>query len=153
MATDKPEEPDFSFTGTGWSFPPEFSKNGRDIAMTSDEEDIRASLEILFGTMEGERFLLPKYGLSPHEILFERASTTRSAFQKERITAAILIYEPRIRLISLEIDSPDPNAGTLRIRIEYEVRATNSRYNLVYPFYTQDSSEVRGTIGGKRPTG
>jgi hypothetical protein len=150
MATDKPKEASSSFLGTGWSFPPEFVQNGRGVAMTSDEDDIRASLEILFGTVQGERPLLPKYGLNPHELLFEPANTTKVTFQKDRIMAAILIHEPRIRLISLEIDSPDPNAGTCRISIEYEVRATNSRYNLVYPFYRHDSNEMLGTIAGKR---
>jgi uncharacterized protein len=139
-----------SFLGTGWSFPPEFVQNGRDVVMTSDEEDIRASLEILFGTMRGERALLPQYGLDPHELLFESAGTTMNTFLKDRIQAAILIYEPRIRLTALEVDTPDPNAGTLRIAVEYEVRATNSRYNLVYPFYTNDSNEAVGMIAGKR---
>ena len=151
MATDKPRAASSSFLGTGWSFPPDFVQNGRGVVMTSDEEDIRDSLEILFGTVRGERLLLPSYGLEPHELMFEPASTTMRTFLKDRITTAILIYEPRIRLISLEVDSPDPNAGTFRITLEYEVRATNSRYNLVYPFYEHDSNEARGTITGKRP--
>jgi phage baseplate assembly protein W len=147
MATDDSKDTDSSFLGTGWSFPPEFLRNGQQVVMTSDEEDIRSSLEILFGTAQGERFMNPKYGLDMHELLFEPASTTMTTFLKDRIQAAILLYEPRIRLLSLEVDSLDPNAGSLQISIEYEVRATNSRYNLVYPFYKHDSSEVRGVIG------
>lgn len=142
-----------SFLGTGWSFPPEFTRNGRDVVMTSDEDDIRASLTILFGTVQGERFMLPRYGLDPHELLFEPASTTMTAFLKDRINVAILIHEPRIRIVALDVDTPDPNAGVLRISLDYEVRATNSRYNLVYPFYQRDSSEVRATIAGRRAPG
>src|SRR5262249_9336849 len=151
MATDDPKAS--SFLGTGWSFPPEFVENGRGVVMTSDEEDIQASLEILFGTMLGERPMVPRYGLNPHELLFERASTTTKEFSKDRIATAILVHEPRIRILSLEIDTPDPNAGTSRLFLEYEVRATNSRYNLVYPFYRYDSSEVLGTIAGGRTPG
>ncbi|WP_437316193.1 GPW/gp25 family protein [Sorangium sp. So ce385] len=147
MAIDDPKDTYSSFLGTGWSFPPEFVQNGKEIVMTSDEEDIRSSLEILFGTAEGERFMNPKYGLDVHELLFEPAGTTVRTFLKDRIRAAILIYEPRIKLLSVEIDSPDPNAGSLRISIDYEVRATNSRYNLVYPFYKHDSNEVRAVTG------
>lgn len=145
-----------SFLGTGWSFPPQFTRNDRgvlDVVMTSDEDDIRASLTILFGTVQGERFLVPKYGLDPHELLFEPASTTMTAFLKDRITVAILIHEPRIRVIALDVDTPDPYAGLLRISLDYEIRATNSRYNLVYPFYRHDSSEVRATITGTRAPG
>src|SRR5882672_5904846 len=124
-----------SFLGTGWSFPPEFVPESGQVAMTMDEEDIDRSLKILFGTTVGERFLIPKYGLDMHELLFEPMSTTLRTFLKDRVETAILIYEPRIDLVTLEVDSPDPNEGTLKILLEYEVRATNSRYNLVFPFY------------------
>src|SRR5207253_1272086 len=61
MADDGPNRPARSFLGTGWSFPPEFRAGG--VVMTDDEEDIRASLAVLFRTAPGERFLQPKYGL------------------------------------------------------------------------------------------
>jgi hypothetical protein len=145
MASDTSGETYSSFLGTGWSFPPEFVKESGEVRLASDEEDIEASLRILFGTVQGERFLNPKYGLQPHDLLFEPASTTMRTFLKDRVKTAILIYEPRINVLSLEVDSPDPNEGGLRISIEYEVRATNSRYNLVFPFYKYDSSEVRAS--------
>lgn len=137
-----------SFLGTGWSFPPEFLPETREVAMTADEEDIAASLRILFGTAPGERFLQPKYGLDLREIQFEPMSTTLRTFLKDRVRVAVLLYEPRIRLLALEIDSPDPHAGTLRVALEYEVRATNSRFNLVFPFYRTDSNELRAVVGG-----
>ena len=142
MATDKSASDPSSFLGTGWSFPPEFVQNGRGVLMTSDEEDIRASLVILFGTIHGERPMQIEYGLDPHELLFDPASTTTREFLKDRIKTAILIQEPRIRLLSIELGSPDPHGGSLQISLEYEVRGTNSRYNFVYPFYEYDSSEV-----------
>lgn len=153
MAASPPDDPRASFLGTGWSFPPEFTQNGRDVMMTSDEDDIRASLTILFGTVRGERFMIPRYGLDPQELLFEPFSTTMRAFLKDRISTAILIQEPRIRVLALEVAMADPEAGVLQISLDYEVRATNSRYNLVYPFYRHDSSEVLGTISGSRPPG
>ena len=135
-----------SFLGTGWSFPPEFDRAGGQVRMTADEQDIEGSLRILFGTALGERFLVPKYGLDLREVLFEPMSTTMRTFLKDRVKTAILIYEPRINLLGLEIDSPDPNDGRLRIALDYEVRATNSRFNLVFPFYRFDGNEVRSTV-------
>lgn len=135
-----------SFLGTGWSFPPEFTRADGQVVMTSDEQDIEASLKILFGTALGERFLVPKYGLDMREVLFEPMSTTLRTFLKDRVRTAILIYEPRINLLALEIESPDPHDGQLRIVVDYEVRATNSRFNLVFPFYRYDSNEVRQTV-------
>jgi phage baseplate assembly protein W len=146
MAGD--ESPDLytSFLGTGWSFPPRFGDAG--VLMTADEDDIEASLQILFRTVPGERFLQPDFGLDVRAVLFEPMSTSLRTFLIDRVRLTILIFEPRIRLINIEVDSPDANDGTLRILIEYEVRATNSRFNLVFPFYRSDSNEVRAAVGG-----
>lgn len=138
----RPQQP--SFLGIGWSFPPTFRDGGVD--MTSGDEDIRASLQILFHTTPGERFLRPEYGLDMQELLFEPMSTTLRTFLIDRITTTILIHEPRIRVIDLRIDTPDPNDGTLQVFLEYEVRATNSRFNLVFPFYRTDGNELRATV-------
>jgi uncharacterized protein len=123
-----------SFLGTGWSFPPEFLPTTGEVVMTADEEDIQSSLKILFGTAIGERIFNPKYGLSMQEILFEPMSTTLKTDLTDRIKIAILIYEPRIDLLSLELDTTAETEGKISIVMEYAVRATNSRYNLVYPF-------------------
>ena len=153
MATEKYASAPSTFLGTGWSFPPEFVQNGRGVLMTSDEEDIRASLVILFGTIHGERPMHIEYGLDPHELLFDPTSTTTREFLKDRIRTAILIHEPRIRLLSIELGSSDPHGGTFQISLEYEVRGTNSRYNFVYPFYEHDSSEVFLKPGNMPQTG
>ncbi|MFO1433886.1 MAG: GPW/gp25 family protein [Candidatus Competibacteraceae bacterium] len=136
-----------SFLGSGWSFPPEFVRETGQVVMTADEEDIKASLKILFGTALGERFLNPKYGLDLQAALFDPVSTTLKAFLKDHIKTAILIYEPRINLLALELDTSAQYEGRISIIVEYEIRATNSRYNLVYPFYTVDSNELRRTVG------
>ena len=148
-----PDDLYISFLGQGWSFPPRFEGNSMaitaGIAMTADEADIQGSLEVLFGTVQGERFLVPKYGLDMQELMFEPMSTTMRTLLLDRVRTAILIYEPRIKLINLQIDNPDQGEGSLRILLEYEIRATNSRFNLVYPFYRTDSNEVRGSVAGQ----
>jgi phage baseplate assembly protein W len=135
-----------SFLGNGWSFPPEFISETSEVAMTADEEDIQASLKIMLGTAAGERFMNPKYGLDLHEMLFEPMGTTAKTLLKDRVKYAILIYEPRINLLSLELDTSAELEGRISINLEYIVRSTNSRYNLVFPFYTTDSNEVRKTV-------
>jgi uncharacterized protein len=150
MATDQGKAGFESFLGTGWSFPPEFVLENGEVRMSADEQDIEESLHILFGTTVGERFLVPKYGLNMRALLFDPISTTIRTFLKERITTAILIFEPRIGVLSLDVSSPDPNDGRLDISLEYRVRATNSRFNLVFPFYRFDGNEVRSKVTGER---
>jgi phage baseplate assembly protein W len=110
--------------------------------MVEDEQDIEESLRILFGTARGERLFQPKYGLDMQELLFDSMSTTMRTLLEERVKINILIYEPRIEPLAIKVDSPDPHSGQLRIELEYRVRATNSRYNLVFPFYRSDSNEM-----------
>ena len=55
---------------------------------------------------------------------------------------------PRLYARTVQIADPGPGEGVLRILLEYEVRASNSRFNLVYPFYRTDSNEVRGSVAG-----
>jgi hypothetical protein len=132
-----------SFLGTGWSFPPEFLLETGEVVMTADEEDIQSSLKILFGTAIGERFLNPKYGLDMQEMLFDPMSTTMKTYLSDRVKIAILIYEPRIEMLSLDLDTTAQNEGRISIVMEYLVRTTNSRYNLVYPFSATDANEIR----------
>ena len=145
-----------SFLGTGWSFPPRFAKGAAPsdpdttagfVEMTTGVEDIEASLRILFRTAVGERFLVPTYGLDMHEMLFDSVSTTTTTYLEERIKTAILVHEPRISLLSLRIDTSRQPEGILLVALDYAVRATNSRYNLVFPFFTSDSNEWRDALG------
>jgi uncharacterized protein len=145
-----------SFLGTGWSFPPRFAKGGAPsdpdgaagfVEMTTGVEDIEASLRILFRTAVGERFLVPTYGLDMHEMLFDSVSTTATTYLQERITTAVLVHEPRIELLALRIDTSRQPQGILLVELDYAVRATNSRYNLVFPFFASDSNEWRDALG------
>ena len=124
-----------TFLGRGWSFPPTFSGATGGVAMTEDEEDIRRSLEILLSTRVGERFLQPKYGCDLDHLLFEPLDTGTATYTGEMIKQAILMFEPRIDVLTVDLGQPDDGEGHIDIVIEYRVRSTQSRYNLVYPFY------------------
>jgi phage baseplate assembly protein W len=131
-----------SFLGTGWGFPPEFVLETGEVTMTADEADIEASLKILLGTSAGERIMHPKYGLNMQELLFDPMSTTAQTLLKDRVKTVLLVYEPRINVLRVDIDTSVLYDGRLLLNIDYEIRATNSRFNLVYPFYLNDGTEV-----------
>ena len=132
------------FLGRGFGFPPSFA-NGQ-ARMVEDEQDIHESLLILFGTLPGERVLQPKFGLDMSPLLFEPLSTTLRTLLKDRITTTLLIHEPRIRVLDLVIDDSQALEGQLQIRLEYSVRSTNTRFNLVYPYYLGDANELRDRV-------
>jgi len=130
-----------SFLGTGWGFPPTFSKEKKGVVMTSDIDDINKSLEILFSTVLGERIMQPTYGSDLSKFLFEPIDTTLKTYMKDLINDSILYHEPRIKLLDLTIE-PFELEGRINITIEYLVRGTNSRYNYVYPFYLEEGTNL-----------
>lgn len=131
-----------SFLGTGWGFPPAFSRDTLQVGMLSDEADIQSSLEILLSTRQGERIMLHKYGCNLDEMVFEPMTTTFKTYIKDMIQTAILYYEPRIDVKKISLDETRDVEGVIVIIIEYVVRSTNSRYNFVYPFYKNEGTQV-----------
>ncbi len=132
------------FLGRGFGFPPTFV-NGQ-VRMVEDEQDIHESLIILFGTLPGERVLQPKFGLDLTPLLFEPLTTTLRTLLEDRITTTLLVHEPRIRVLALSVDDSQALEGILQIRLDYSVRSTNSRFNLVYPYYLGDANELRDRV-------
>lgn len=125
---------DHSFLGTGWSFPPTFDNTSAQVAMLSGEDDIDSSLQILLATALGERIMQPKFGCNLNDMVFENLDVTLQTEMKNRIEKAILFYEPRVDLEGIAL-TPDETGGLIIIDVRYIVRATNTRGNLVYPFY------------------
>jgi phage baseplate assembly protein W len=131
-----------SFLGTGWAFPPEFVKELKQTKMTSNEEDIKSSLHILLTTRLGERVMLPQYGCNLEELLFESLNRTLITYTIDLIKTAILYHEPRIDVLTIDISETDPLEGKLVISLDYIVRATNSRTNVVFPFYKEEGTDI-----------
>nr|VFK36496.1 MAG: hypothetical protein BECKSD772F_GA0070984_100231 [Candidatus Kentron sp. SD]VFK39180.1 MAG: hypothetical protein BECKSD772E_GA0070983_100231 [Candidatus Kentron sp. SD]VFK77816.1 MAG: hypothetical protein BECKSD772D_GA0070982_100230 [Candidatus Kentron sp. SD] len=129
-----------SFLGTGWSFPPAFSRGGAGVEMVSDEEDVRQSLEVLLATGSGERVMQDTFGCELSSFLFEEMDQGLINNITGIVSDAILYHEPRITLNRLEVNQSGHDAGVLLISIDYTLRNTNSRYNMVYPFYLNEAS-------------
>ena len=131
-----------SFLGTGWAFPPEFDVKQKQVKMISDEEDIKSSLHVLLTTKLGERVMLPDFGCNLEELLFESLDRTLITYVVELIKTAILYHEPRIDVLKIDISETEPLEGKLMIEITYRVRATNSRRNMVFPFYREEGTDI-----------
>jgi uncharacterized protein len=131
-----------SFLGRGWSFPPEFSKESRSVKMLEDEVDIKSSLHILLSTRLGERIMVPGYGCNLEELLFSPLNLTLKTYVIDLIKTAILYHEPRIDVKKTDIIPADELNGVLLISIDYIIRSTNSRMNMVFPFYKEEGNEL-----------
>ncbi len=130
----------YDFLGLGWSFPPSFSSNGATVAMDAAYVDIENSLRILLGTATGERVMQPDFGCNMEELVFESMDATMKTYMKDKIFTAILYNEPRIDLLDVDFEDEPGLDGVVQIMIDYQVRSTNARRNLVFPFYKNESS-------------
>lgn len=129
------------FLGTGWAFPPEFDLATNTMQLTSGDLDIKNSLVLLLSTVPGERKVNPTYGVDLSVLLFEALSTSLKTRITDMISRAIMRYEPRIILDEVTY-AERPLEGYLHITLYYTVRTTNTRTNLVYPFYLKEGTDL-----------
>jgi phage baseplate assembly protein W len=131
---------DLAFLGTGWAFPPAFAAGGADVAMASGFDDVHQSLRILFATVRGERVMDEDYGCDLHTVQFEEINQGLVNRLSSLITDAILLHEPRVTLDNVDVSEDADIDGLLLISIAYTIRTTNTRFNMVYPFYLNEAT-------------
>ncbi|PPD38728.1 MAG: hypothetical protein CTY16_19850 [Methylobacter sp.] len=136
---------DRPFLGRGWSFPPAFNFSTGGIVMLEEEADIVSSLEILLSTRQGERVMLPQYGCNLDELVFESLDTRMKTLMADKVESAILYHEPRIQLEKVQLYENRGLEGIVLIEVVYRVKATNSRFNFVYPYYKQEGTDINLT--------
>lgn len=121
------------FLGVGLSFPLRV-EDGK-IAWSGYEESIRESIMLILGTAKGERIMRPDFGCGIQELGFSINDTSTASLAIFYIEEALKKWEPRIKLISVDAGADSKDADRLNISIEYRIITTNTRYNIVYPFY------------------
>jgi phage baseplate assembly protein W len=122
-----------AFLGRGWAFP--VRPVAGDIELVEHEQDIRQAVQVILGTGTGERAMRPDFGCGLRQLVFEPLTTTTMALVRHRVEEALVTWEPRIDQVEVGVTADRDQAGLLLIDIRYRVRATNTFYNLVYPFY------------------
>jgi phage baseplate assembly protein W len=121
------------FLGVGLAFPVTTAPDGT-VAMSAYDRDVQQAIWIILGTARGERVMRPDFGSGLSTLVFEPINTTTIALVQHHAEEALITWEPRIDRIEVVVTA-EPTRGRLMIDVRYRVRATNSFYNLVYPFY------------------
>ncbi len=82
----------------------------------------------------------PEYGCDLNRYVFGEIDHGMVTGIKMMISDAILYHEPRIDVDEVDVNESEATPGMLLISIGYTVRTTNSRYNMVYPFYINEAT-------------
>jgi len=125
------------FLGVGWSFPVQFASGGLQLA--EHEESIRQSIRLILETARGERVMRPDFGCGIHERVFAVNGATTRGLVEEDVREGLRRWEPRIDVLDVTVTAGGAEEEVLYISIDYRVRSTDSRGNLVYPFYLERS--------------
>lgn len=134
---------DKTFLGNGWSFPPALDRDGTPTRMAAYEENIRQSLWTLLSTSLSERIHRYDYGCPVRRYVFEIMDVSTQTLLRDEIERAVVMFEPRVDLNQVDFDT-DEKAGILRITLDYTIRQTNRRTNMVYPFYFHEGTDLTG---------
>lgn len=127
------------FLGIGWKYPLSLDEKGQ-VACSRYEEDVREAIWIILRTSPGERVMRPDFGCGIHDYVFAPNNAQTAELLRFHVEEALKRWEPRISINEVSVQ-PDPEAfSRLLITIDYQVRSTDNRFNLVYPFYLERSA-------------
>lgn len=131
-----------SYLGKAWSYPPRLDAENKMTVMVENEENIRQSLWTLLSTSPGERVHRYEFGCPIRRYVFEIMDTTTQTLIREEIEKSIILFEPRITLNTVRLDI-NQGDGIMNILLDYTVRQTNRRSNMVYPFYLNEGTDLK----------
>ncbi len=122
------------FLGTGMKFPPEIDRATGRFMTVSGDECVKESIWMILFTQQTERFIRPSFGSDIMNFTFMDTDTTMLNILRHDVSRTILSQEPRVSDLDVNTEYLEKQ-GCVVIRIEYTVTETNTRDNLVFPFY------------------
>jgi phage baseplate assembly protein W len=125
---------DAPFLGVGWGFPVAFT--GGAPVMVRGDEGVAESIWIILSTAPGERVMRPEFGCGIHQHVFALNNATTMGLIAFEVRRALVRWEPRIDVLDVRVTA-DVEDDRLLVDLDYAVRPTNSRFNLVFPFYLE----------------
>ncbi len=130
-----------SFLGRGIAHPLRIDGAGG-VALSAHEDNIEECIRIVLGTAPGERLYRPEFGCRVHDYVFAPNNAHTRNLIAFYAREALLKWEPRIDDIEVECVPDRDREAQVLIEISYAVRATNSHFNLVYPFFLRREEEA-----------
>lgn len=127
---------DKEFLGNGIAFPLGLNAHGH-LQLVTGYTDIEQSIQIILGTIPGERVMRPEFGCRAWELVFAPNNAATHALLQFYIEQALEMWEPRIELQDVQMQL-DANGNTIWVDIFYEIKDTHDVRSIVYPFYIMD---------------
>lgn len=122
------------FIGQGWRFPVKPDSQGN-LNWVAGAEAVRQSIWLILTTAPGERQMRPEFGCGIHDLVFEANTAALHGLVQSHVRDALVRWEPRIDVLGVRVEAPPEQPTLLLIHVDYRLRANNSFFNLVHPFF------------------
>ena len=83
------------------------------------------------------------YGCFLHNQVFEIANENLIQGLSNELERNINEFEPRISILNISASKSNNIDGVIEINVAYEIRATNNRSNIVFPFYLNEGTNIK----------
>lgn len=123
------------FLGRGWAYPLRLDGSGA-FALSESDDNVDEAIRLILGTAPGERPMRPEYGCGIHDLIFDSIDASLSGRVAIDVRESLTRWEPRIEITAVTAAPHPVEPHILLISIDYRIRATNERRNLVFPFYS-----------------
>lgn len=127
------------FLGRGWAFPVRPGPDGL-LRLTRQDEAVRNSIFLILATAPGERLMRPEFGCGIHDLVFQANTASLRGAVQAQVRESLSRWEQRIDVIDVRVEAAPQAGHQLLIRIDYRLRANNTLFNLVYPFFLQEGA-------------
>jgi phage baseplate assembly protein W len=108
---------------------------GGQLGYVDGDDNIEQSVLLVLRTFTNERVMRPDFGTSAVELLFESNTEQHLHALELAIADALQTWEPRIELDHVTVSLRPESASCVDVTVEYRILQTNTKRNLVFPFY------------------
>jgi phage baseplate assembly protein W len=123
-----------SFVGAGWRFPILPDESGT-LGYVDGDTNVEQSLRVLLLTNLGERVMRSDFGSKAQRLVFAPGSVQYLGLLETTVRESVRDWEPRVELEDVRAEVNPSDETRVTVSIGYRVRRTNTRNNLVFPFY------------------
>jgi phage baseplate assembly protein W len=123
-----------NWRGRGWRFPLQPDASGT-LVYVEGEQNIEQSIRIILLTQLGERVMRPDFGCKAGQRVFAPGSVQNLRLLEVSVREALRDWEPRIEVDDVRAEAELESENRVKVEIFYRLRGTNTRQNLVFPYY------------------
>jgi hypothetical protein len=127
--------------------PFQLGPNGTIATVSDTPTVIEQHVQSLISTVQGERVMLPTYGLNLHGLVFGANDPILMGVIQTEVTETFSQWEPSINLLAIDpSQQTDAQFGVAAVNVEYTLSSDNTVGTSTTPLYQTATKSSGGTI-------